>query len=70
MDREVVKELIQEGLNSVSLHRELEEIVATGDRHKSIKADYRELRTILGGGGASGRVAADMMESLVQMKAR
>ncbi|HHV00071.1 MAG TPA: lipid-A-disaccharide synthase [Bacteroidales bacterium] len=69
MDREVVRELIQEGLNSASLHRELEEIVATGYRHERIKDDYRELRTMLGGGGASARVAADMIESLVNKKA-
>ena len=70
MDREVVRELIQAGLNAVSLHRELEEILVTGYRHDRIKADYRELRTILGGGGASERVAADMSDSLVQKKGK
>ncbi len=70
MDREVVRELIQGDLNAVTLHRELEEILITGYRHEKIKADYRELRTILGGGGASGRVAADMAGSLVQKEGR
>lgn len=70
MDREVVKELIQADLNAVSLHRELEEILVTGYRHERIKADYRDLRAILGGSGASGRVAADMAGSLVQKEGR
>ncbi len=70
MDREVVKELIQGDLNAETLHSELEELLITGYRHEMIKAGYRELRAILGGGGASGRVAADMTSSLVQKKGR
>jgi lipid-A-disaccharide synthase len=70
MDREVVKELIQGDLNAETLHSELEELLITGYRHEMIKAGYRELRAILGGGGASGRVAADMTGSLVQKKGR
>lgn len=66
MDREVVKELIQGDLNISDLHRELGEILVTGYRHEKISNDYLELRTILGGSGASGRVAADMAASLAQ----
>jgi lipid-A-disaccharide synthase len=66
MDREVVKELIQGSLNPVNLHHELSLILSTGYRHHIIRKDYAELREILGGGGASGRVAADMVSNLQQ----
>jgi lipid-A-disaccharide synthase len=64
MDREAVRELIQGDLNNARLHRALQEILVTGYRHQMNKNDYTELRGILGGGGASGRVAADMVGSL------
>ena len=64
MDREIVRELIQGDLSNARLHRELDEILVTGYRHQKIKKDYAELRGILGGGGASGRVAADMVSNL------
>lgn len=64
MDREVVRELIQGDLNAVSIHRELSDIIATGHRHGLMKRDYRELREILGGRGASARVAEDMVGNL------
>ena len=70
MDREVVRELIEADLNPVSLHGELEEILVTGYRHERIKSDYMELRLILGGSGASERVAADMAVNLVQKEGR
>ena len=64
MDREVVRELIQGELNLTGLHRELSMILASGYRHSIMKNDYRELREILGGSGASERVAADIVASL------
>lgn len=64
MDREVVRELIQADLNSSGLHSELAEILVTGYRNHVIKNDYSELRSILGGGGASQRVAADMVNNI------
>ncbi|MFZ2286910.1 MAG: lipid-A-disaccharide synthase [Bacteroidales bacterium] len=64
MDREVVRELIQDDLNQVRLHAELQEILVTGYRHEIIKGDYSELRELLGGRGASERVAGDMVTSL------
>lgn len=70
MDREVVRELIQDDLKLVNLHRELALILSTGYRHQVIKKDYTELREILGGGGASGRVAADMVSNLLQNRRR
>ncbi|MCU0458027.1 MAG: lipid-A-disaccharide synthase [Bacteroidales bacterium] len=70
MDREVVRELIQGDLSLMNLHRELALILSTGYRHLVIKRDYAELRGILGGGGASGRVAADMIRNLQQSQGR
>lgn len=64
MDREVVRELIQKELSLTGLHRELSQILSTGYRHGMMKRDYSELREILGGSGASERVAADMVASL------
>jgi len=64
MDREVVKELIQDDLNQVKLHAELQEILITGFKHEIIRKDYNDLRAVLGGGGASTRVAEDMVSSL------
>ncbi|MCK7540745.1 MAG: hypothetical protein MZV63_62595 [Marinilabiliales bacterium] len=40
------------------------EIIVTGYRHDIIRRDYHELRGILGGSGASSRVAEDMVRNL------
>lgn len=64
MDREVVRELIQNDLNQGRLHSELQCILATGYRHEAIKRDYGILREILGVSGASARVAEDMTRNL------
>jgi lipid-A-disaccharide synthase len=68
MDREVVKELIQHDLNLSRLHKELGDILSTGYRHDMMKNDYIELREILGGSGASARVASDIVGSLAIKK--
>jgi lipid-A-disaccharide synthase len=64
MDREVVRELIQRDLNRDELTAELKNIIASGSKHDSIRRDYNELRGILGGSGASSRVAEDMVKNL------
>ncbi|MBE0677165.1 MAG: lipid-A-disaccharide synthase [Bacteroidales bacterium] len=63
-DREVVRELVQNDLSQARLHSELQDILITGYRHEIIKRDYIELRELLGGMGASERVAEDMMRNL------
>jgi lipid A disaccharide synthetase len=70
MDREVVRELIQDELNQVSLHTELLQILVTGYRHDIIKKDYQQLRRILGGSGASTRIAEDMVRTLREPSAK
>ena len=64
MDREVVRELIQSDLNQMTLYRELQGILRTGLKHDIVRADYRHLREILGGAGASARIASDMVDNL------
>lgn len=56
MDREVVKELIQDDLNTKNLKIELTKILDTNNR-KRIFEDYKELEMRLGGEGASAKTA-------------
>jgi len=64
MDREVVRELIQADLNQMTLYRELQGIIRTGHKHDIIRADYKQLRRILGDTGASARIASDIVDNL------
>ena len=64
MDREVVRELIQSDLNQMTLYRELQDILRTGQKHNVVRADYKQLRRILGDAGASARIASDMVDNL------
>ncbi len=63
MDREVVKELIQNELNSKNLKFELEKIL-TEPKRSQVLNDYKELREKLGGQGASERTAELIVEDL------
>lgn len=56
MDREVVKELIQQELNTKNLKSELTKIL-TEPKRSQVLNDYKELREKLGGHGASERTA-------------
>jgi lipid-A-disaccharide synthase len=56
MDREVVKELIQNDLNTKNLVEELRKIIK-GDKRSQILNDYELLREKLGGSGASDHAA-------------
>jgi lipid-A-disaccharide synthase len=64
MDREVVRELIQSDLNQLTLYRELQGILRTGHKHDIVRADYKQLRELLGDAGASARIASDMVDNL------
>ena len=63
MDREVVKELIQDEFNEKQLQIELEKILST-EKRKQILADYKELKEKLGGEGASEKTASLILKSL------
>lgn len=56
MDREVVKELIQDEFNEKNLKKELDKVLV-GPTAEKLKEEYIELREKLGGPGASKRAA-------------
>lgn len=60
-DREIVKELIQDDLNTENLVRELQQAI---DNQETIKKDYDLLRGMLGNAGASRRTAELMWRYL------
>lgn len=64
MDREVVRELIQQDLNVDSLSKELERIMAPGVDRSTMEKDLDQLRRKLGGPGASAKVAMAVWKSL------
>jgi len=64
MDREVVRELIQQDLSEANLRKELEHIVRDGPARDGMLADLQLLREKLGGGGASQKVATAVWKSL------
>ncbi len=60
MDREVVKELIQDDLNTSNLKLELEQIISNAQQRTKMLSEYDELRTVLGDADVSA-LAADKM---------
>ena len=64
MDREVVRELIQQDLNMDTLSKELERIMAPGVDRSTMEKDLDQLRQKLGGPGASAKVAMAVWKSL------
>lgn len=62
MDKEVVKELIQDDLNTENLKNELQKILKEPQRTKIIQ-EYQKLHLLLGGEGASNK-AAELITSL------
>jgi len=63
VDREIVKELIQDEFNETNLQLEFDKILDE-KRRIQIKSDYRELKEKLGGVGASAKIAQLMVENL------
>ncbi len=57
MEKEVVRELIQNELNTPNLKKELIKITATSSTRQKILEDYRLLKVKLGGSGASENTA-------------
>ncbi len=64
MDREVVRELIQQELTVDTMSAELERLLADGAYRTRMLADLAELQRALGGPGASANVAASVWKSL------
>lgn len=66
MDKEIVKELIQDDFNTKQLTAELKKILPGTDDYQRIKSEYADLRIKLGGKGASEITAASMLKTLRQ----
>lgn len=64
LGRESVAEVLQSNLDTARAERELRAILPGGEKRERMLADFRELRTIIGGPGASDRFAARMVELL------
>lgn len=66
MDREIVKELIQNELNEKNLKAELDKLLNIDSREQLLR-DYSELRSKLGGAGASQKAAKLMISYLKEI---
>jgi lipid-A-disaccharide synthase len=64
MDKEVVKELIQEEMNATNIEKELKELLENKQRIAEMKKEYALLREKLGNNGASQRVAKSIYDML------
>ncbi|GAB3274757.1 lipid-A-disaccharide synthase [Larkinella harenae] len=70
LNREAVKELVQNKLTTPNLVEELRKILPAGPEHQRQQADYAELRELVGGPGASERAGALMVRDLAQNRLR
>ncbi len=68
LGRESVVEVMQSGMEIGRAEDELRAIVAGGAKRARMLADFDELRTIIGGPGASKRFAARMVEEIQKSK--
>ena len=68
MDKEVVTELIQRNLTTQNLQKELQLILPNNNNNNTKRPEllqhYQQLRNLLGGVGASERVALSMLDKL------
>lgn len=64
LGREAVTEIIQSDLSIERAESELRGIIAGGAKREKMLADFDELRTVIGGPGASERFAARMVKEL------
>lgn len=64
MGKEVVKELIQHDCTTEIIQRELKKIVENTAHRSAILKEYHELEKLLGGGGASKKVAQSLLKSI------
>lgn len=64
MDREVVRELIQDDCNSEAIKQEVSKLLNDQAYRAALMKNYDELESILGGGGASDKVAESLLLEL------
>lgn len=63
MDKPVVKELIQNELNTGNLKNELDQLLTNEAYRRQIQQDYEQLWSVLGGPGASARAAEIILKT-------
>lgn len=68
MDREVVKELIQDSMKAQDIAAELNIILPGGWKRDVIKKEYHDLSHILEGKDAARRIVTDMYNSLILVR--
>lgn len=66
--REAVAEVLQSNLDITRAERELRAILPGGEKRQRMLADFEELRSVIGGPGASDRFARRMVELLKNRK--
>lgn len=66
MDKEVVKELIQQGLTPGKITIELKKILTDDQKREKIKQDYRQLKELLSKGGNASFNAAKIIYDFVE----
>jgi len=64
LDREVVKELIQDNFNEETLYEEMNELLYNKEYINKVEVNYKGLREKLGGSGASEKTAQLMVSYL------
>lgn len=64
VDRLAFKEFIQHDCNSDALVAEIRDLIENPERRREMLAEYAEIRSLLGGTGASAAVAKSMIEEL------
>lgn len=64
LDKESVVELIQDECHPARIRQELEAILIGGAKREKLLKDYDELKTKLGGGGASKKVAQSLLKTI------
>ena len=66
MDKEVVKELIQNELTVGNLEFELNELLNNENKQKQVREDYKALKELLSQGGHASANAAECIVSFLR----
>lgn len=67
LDRLLFPELLQDAASPERIFSELEKILTDGETAARMRAGYDELKTLLGGVGASGRIAKDIYGQITRV---
>ncbi|HUZ59069.1 MAG TPA: lipid-A-disaccharide synthase [Hanamia sp.] len=68
MDKEVVKELIQNDLTSEKITPELKKILSDPEKREKMQGDYSQLKKLLSEGGNASKNAADIIFKFLSFK--